>query len=185
MALLALFFYVLWWRRRFQTRLASSVPPSEFSTEPSCKSPSKELLYFLWLNGPLQVEPAPAADLKLADCEMGLAPSTQPPAPEGPEGELQQNCGSGRLQYTISEEEETEAEHSEGERSFRFVGVASEVGGDGEVDFFTPCSSPSFSTPTSSPPREVGLSASETSVLQVTEELDMPEYRLSFSVEAV
>lgn len=180
MALLALFFYVVWWRRRIQTRLASSLPPSEFSTEPSCKSPSKELLYFLWLNGPLQV--APSTELKLADCEMGLAPSTPPPAPEG---DLQQNCGSGRLLYTISEEEETEAEHSERESSFRFVGVASEVGGDGEVGFFTPCSSPSFLTPTSSPPREVGLSASEASVLQVTEELDMPEYRLSFSVDAV
>lgn len=183
MALLALSFYVVWWRRRFQTRLALSVPPSEFSsTEPPCKSPSKELLYFLWLNGPLQVEPAPAAELKLADYEMGLAPSTPPPTSEG---ELQQSRGSGRPLYTISEDEGTEAEHSEGESSFRFVGVAPEVGGDGEVGFFTPCSSPPFCTPTSSPPREVGLSAGEASVLQVTEELDMPEYRLSFSVDAV
>lgn len=183
MALLALFFYVVWWRRRFQTRLARSVPPSEFSSEPPCKSPSKELLYFLWLNGPLQVEPAPAAELKFADCEMGLAPSTPPPAPEG---ELQRNYGSGRLLSTISDDKETEAEHSDGERSFRFVGVAPEGGGDGEVGFFTPCSSPPFCTPTSSPPRGVGLSAVEASVLlQVMEELDVPECRLSFSVDAV
>lgn len=161
--LLAAFVYLI------RRRSALSVLPTKFSGQPS-QSPSKLRLFFLRLKGTSsQVEPARTDEVKLPQyCDVGLSPAAGDGVVE--RREFEQIYSHARLLYTIKEEKESESESDH--ESFRVVGVSpspspsvvegmgavtapatDEEGEDGDGRFFTPCSSPPFYTPSSSPLR--------------------------------
>ncbi|XP_077234183.1 uncharacterized protein LOC143876352 [Tasmannia lanceolata] len=138
LALIAELCYVLCWRKKSRRESAGT---DELSGE-SYNNPSKELLYFFCWKTQSQVKPAGAP--AIADTEQSL-----PLEPK-----WHDLCGPTRVLFTIKEERE-ESDSEEG-KSSKFEGkYPNESFGDleKEISFFTPCSSPPFYTPTSSPSR--------------------------------
>lgn len=180
-ALAAELFYVLWWRRRFRSENSASAAVSELSGDPYT-SPSKELLYFLCWKNQSRVEPsaAPATSTPL---------SPDPPQYDGLDlMKLHGLYGPSRVLFTIKEErEDSEAEDGKlpregkeegGETLGECLSMAtgdletcvgdaaplvtdvSEKGINEGTPFSTPCASPPFYTPLSSPLRGADESAS-------------------------
>ncbi|KAI4348898.1 hypothetical protein L6164_009564 [Bauhinia variegata] len=187
--------YVLWRRQRF-----CEVNESDLTREASC-FPSEELLYFLcWKKNKSRVEPREAS-------LPNSASSCSPPELEEQVMKWQCLYGPSRMLFTIKEEEEREGLEMESEYSasasaeIEFdtvvktnracfsepVGTVEQNLREGEVavtielnettPFWTPCGSPSYYTPSSSPLHEIIPSDCQRHLAPVLESQDCMCFR--------
>lgn len=187
--LVAEILYVLWRRRRFRgVNVADG--DGEFSDESFYSTPSKELLYFFcWKNQTSRIEP----DAETA--AAALPPIT--PTDAQVDEMLKQHAlyGPSRVLFTIKEEEEEEmqtdvssAENEERKRkkktknksrSISLEDVAAVaavvINIDDSTPFSTPCTSPPYYTPSSSPTRDRNSphSSAENIVLEANNDMQI------------
>ncbi|XP_022747842.1 uncharacterized protein LOC111297360 [Durio zibethinus] len=175
LALIVDLVYVLWRKRRFRERSVVSGGTcsidSEFSnSSPFYPAPSKELLYFFcWINKPAYVEPSSGpAVVSPKPTEATKAADSEAAAVEADDDELakwQAMYGSSR---EGADNVENSADQSEAKSEKRVcltdcfsgpVEMADDVVVDVEetTPFSTPCASPPYFTPSSSPGRDVGI----------------------------
>lgn len=156
-------FYVYWYRKRFRRRNSAAAHP-ELPGDPF-SIPSKELLYFLCWKRQSRVEPqadsaaTPAGrpSEEISDVDVLKWPGFYRPS---------------RFLFTIKEEEKDEMEPDSADKSlpaetkagplgecFRAADespeLTVEVGVHEATPFSTPCDSPSYFSPSSSPTREI------------------------------
>ncbi|XP_058088384.1 uncharacterized protein LOC131235265 [Magnolia sinica] len=153
LALAAELFYIVWWRRRFRRENSAG---ADITGDPYV-SPSKELLFFLCWKNQSRVEPAGAtpghvlssagADFPSRPESDSLSTKARSDAANGErdDAEWTKMYGPSRVLFTINEEREVSlsAATDDLERGVREP-----------TPFSTPCDSPLFYTPSSSPPRE-------------------------------
>ncbi|XP_010931147.1 uncharacterized protein [Elaeis guineensis] len=153
--------YVLWCRRRRRRlrRSSSSSGDPEIPNAGGGGASSKELLlYFLCWKNQSRIEPASSATASPAFSAAAALAAPTAAMTKMASSEAGEECdlarwhtmyfGPSRVLYTIKEERE-EVESDAG------MGVSGDGDGDelAETPFSTPCVSPVFYTPTSSPPR--------------------------------